>query len=125
MRRPHPRRRSRPTPAQLSLPLDYSLSARAGLFRNRARSKAKRKPWPQVPLATNPAMPVPLDSVLAAWVLDTPVNSFRQPQRFVLTPTLSTLIDEANGNRWPYVATLPPFLSRAVALASDRCAHVG
>src|SRR5688500_15049403 len=102
----------RHSPEQLSLPLDYSKSARVVPFRNPARSKAKRKPWPQARLATSPAMPAPPDSVLASSSLDREVNSFRQPQRFVLTSVISMLISDVNGNRWRYGAALSPLLSR-------------
>jgi hypothetical protein len=57
--------------------------------------------------------------------MDTSQNNFRQRQRFLLTPMLLTLIGDVNGNRWPHVSAFPPFLSRTVAFASDRGAHVG
>ena len=119
------RRRSRflPSPAQLALPLDYSLSARAVPSRSRARSKARQRPWPQVHPATSPAMHGRLGSVPATWEQSKPVNSFRQPQRFLLTSVISTLIGKVNGKRWPYAATLSPLFSRQVALVSDRSAH--
>ena len=45
-------------------------------------------------------------------------NYFRQGHRFSLTPLLSTLINEVNGNRWPHVSTLPPLSPSADALPS-------
>ncbi len=117
--------RFRPSPAQLALPLDYSLSVRAAPSRSHGRSKAKRTPWPQVRPATNPAMRARRGFVPATLGLNKPVNSFRQPQRFTLTSLISTLIHKVNGKRWPYAAALSPFLSRQVALVSDRGAHVG
>src|SRR5947207_536901 len=96
----HQRKKSRPAPEQLSLPLDCSLSERGGLSRSRAPLKAKRKPWPQALPATNPASHGRHGSVPATFEQNRPPNSFRQPQRFVLTSLLSTLISNANGKRW-------------------------
>lgn len=124
MTRRHQRRRFRPIPEQLSLPLGCSVLAHAAPSRSRARSKGKRWPWPRVLPATNPAMHGRPDSVPAALGRNKPINSFRQPQRFSLTPVISALIYEVNGKRWPYAATLSPFCSRPVALVSDRRAHV-
>src|SRR6266571_86949 len=119
------RKRSRPIPGQLALPLDYSQSERAGPSRNPARSKARLRPWPQALPATNPAMPERRGFAPATLADGKPVNSFRQPQRFTLTSMLSALIGYVNGNRWPNGTALSPFLSRQVALVSDRGAHVG
>ena len=55
---------------------------------------------------------------------ETDTKNNRQRQRFSLTPTLSTLINEVNGKRWPYVSALPPFLSRTFAKFSEGSAHV-
>ena len=119
------RKQSRPIPGQIALPLDYSQSERAAPSRNHVPSRSKRKPWPQVLPATNPARLLRHGFVPASWKPNKPVNSFRQPQRFLLTSLILTLINNVNGKRWRYGTALPPFFSRQVALISDRGAYVG
>ncbi len=108
---------------QLELPLDYSQSERAGPLQNRVSLSFRRsRRWQDRP-ATTLAMPALLGTVPVTCERDTKNN--RRRQRFSLTPTLSTIINEVNGNRWPYVSALPPFLSRTFAKLSEGRAHVG
>src|ERR1700730_7592521 len=102
--------------AQLSLPLDYSQSERDAPSRNRAPLKGRRARRWQDRLATSPTIPARRGTVQASYQPDS--NKFRQRQRFLLTPTLSTLINNVNGNRWrSNVSALPPFTSRTFATA--------
>src|SRR5438105_4632661 len=122
----HPRnqqRRSRAPQAQLSLQLDYSQSERDALSRNRAPLKGRRaRPW-QDRLATSPTIPARHGIVQASCEPDS--NKFRKRQRFLLTPTLSTLISNVNGKRWrSNVSALPPFTCRTFAKPSESRAHV-
>ena len=62
---------------------------------------------------------------LVTWWESSDESYFCQPQRFMLTSVISTLISNVNGKRWRYGTALSPFLSRPVAQPSDRRAHVG
>jgi hypothetical protein len=123
MSRRYQRKRFPSPQAQLSLPLDYSQSESDALSRNHAPLKRKRwRRW-QDALATSPTIPVRHGIVQASCPLDT--NKFRQRQQFLLTPTLSTLINNVNGNRWrSNVSALPPFTRRTFAKPSESRAHV-
>jgi hypothetical protein len=90
------------------LPLDYSQSERDALSQSRAPLKGKRSRRWQDRLATIPTIPAQLGIAQASCASDS--NKFRQRQRFVLTPTLSTLINDVNGKRWRSNGfALPPF----------------
>src|ERR1700730_5040910 len=118
------RKRFLPPQAQLSLPLDYSQSERDALSRNRAQLKGRRARRWQDRLATMPTIPSQRDIVQASCPPDS--NKLRQRQRFLLTPTLSTLISNVNGKRWhSNVPALSSFSSRSFAKPSEGRAHVG
>src|ERR1700730_3113696 len=124
MSRRYQRKRFLPSQAQLSLPLDYSQSERDALSRNRVPLKGRRVRHWQDRLATNPAIPARRGIVQASWPTDS--NKVRQRQRFLLTPTLSTLIGNVNGKRWSSNGSaLPPFTCGTFAKPSESSPHVG
>jgi hypothetical protein len=124
MSRRHQRKQFLAPQAQLSLPLDYSQSERDALSQNRARLKGRRAQRWQDRLAKAPTIPARRGIVQASCSPDS--NKVRQRQRFLLTPTLSTLINNVNGNRWrSNVSALPPFTCRTFAKPSESRAHVG
>ena len=95
--------------AQLSLPLDYSQSERDDPSRNPGLSKGKRARRRRGRFATNLAI-LEQRGIGQASYTSANVNENKcQRQRFSLTPMLSTLITEANANRWTagHGATLP------------------
>src|SRR5580704_15779966 len=98
MSRRYQRKRSLPPQAKLSSPPDYSQSESDALSRNHAPLKGRRARRWQDRLATSPAIPAQHGIVQASYQPDS--NKFRQRQRFLLTPTLSTLISNVNGKRW-------------------------
>lgn len=116
------RKRFPASPEQLSwLPM-WPVSAHADRPQSHARSNLKRPHrWQDRPVTT-PAMPALLGIVPVTCETDTKNN--RQRQRFSLTPTLSTLISEVNGKRWPYVSALSPLHRSQVAKFSEGRAHV-
>ena len=66
-----------------------------------------------------------LDTVPGSFEENTDVKYFRQGQRFKLTPSLSSLINEVNGKRWSHVATLPSHGKGEVAKFSEGRPFVG
>ncbi len=104
------RKRSLAFQGQLALPLDYSRSEPAAPSHSPAPSKGSRRLRRQARLAPNPASHGPLGSAPVSSEGDT--KERRPRQRFVLTPTVSTLITQVNGKRWPHVVSLPPLQSR-------------
>ncbi len=122
MRFHHRQRRHLAPPEQLELPLDYSRSASAVPLQSPVSLNFRRsRRWQDRP-ATIPTTPSRLDIVPVSCNPDTKNN--HQRQRFSLTPTLSTLINEVNGKRWPHVSALPPFLCRTFAQLGEGRAHV-
>ena len=123
MSRRHQRKQSLASQARLSLPLDYSQSERDALSRNRAQLKWRRARRWQDRLAKSPTIPARHGIVQASCSPDS--NKVRQRQRFLLTPTLSTLISNVNGKRWrSNVSALPPFTCRTFAKPGERRSHV-
>jgi hypothetical protein len=112
-------------PAQLSLPLDYSASAPGGLPQSPSPSKRQRSRFLQARLEANLAMLARLDTAPGSFVENSDVKYFRQGQRFKLTPSLSSLINEVNGKRWSHVATLPSHGKGEVAKFSEGRPFVG
>jgi hypothetical protein len=108
-------------PKQLSLPLDCFASAPADRPQNPERSKRRRSRLLQARLEANLAMLGRLDTVPESFQQSSDVNYFRQGHRFALTPSLSSLINEVNGNRWPgeSVAALPTIGKGEVAKFSE------
>ena len=100
---PQTKVRSLPAPGQIELPLDYSESERDARPRSRARSKATRQPISPRRLETNQAKRARLCIApeSTSSVMRNINEKLRQGQRLSLTPTLSTIITEANGKRWP------------------------
>ena len=114
-------------PVQLSLPLDCFASAPAGPPQSLSPSKRQRSRFLQARLEANLAMLGRLDTVPGSFPEYDDKNYFRQGQRFTLTPSLSALITEVNGNRWPgdSVAALPTFGKGEVAKFSEGRPFVG
>lgn len=114
-------------PTQLSLPLGCSASALDGQLQSPSLSKRPRSRLLQARLEANLAMLGRLDTVPGSFFETSDVCYFRQGQRFSLTPSLSVLIAEVNGNRWPgeRVAALPYIGKGEVAKFSDRRPFVG
>ena len=107
-------------PVQLALPLDYSASALACLPQSPEPSKRRRSRFLQARLEANLAMLARLDTVPGSLPESTDLNYFRQGHSFSLTPLLSTLINEVNGNRWSQnVAALPHIGKGEVAKFSE------
>lgn len=121
----HCRHRRKQFPAslgQLELPLGCLRSARAVPPQSLEWSNFRHgRHWQDRP-ATVLAMPAPLCTVQVTCDRDNENN--RKRQRFSLTPTLSALINEVNGKRWPYVSALSPFLRGAFAKSGEGRAHV-
>lgn len=115
----------RPFPEQLSLPLDCFLSAPDGLPQSLEPSKRPRSRLLQARLEANLAMLGRPDTVPGSFPESSDLNYFRQGQRFVLTSSLSSLINEVNGKRWSHVATLPPIGKGEVAKFSESRPFVG
>jgi hypothetical protein len=112
--------------AQLSLPLDCSQSEPAVLSQSPAPSKVTRARRQLDRLGTNLTKPELPGTVEASCDLNSEENYFRQGKRFVLTSTLSTLITEVNGKRWPRnVSALPTFGKGEVAKFSEGRPFVG
>jgi hypothetical protein len=122
MSRRYQRKRFPSPQAQLSLPLDYSQSESDALSRNHAPLKRKRwRRW-QDALATSPTIPVRHGIVQASCPLDT--NKFRQRQQFLLTPTLSTIINSVQMSQHFLLSPAARSLSLAkVARMSGEEAH--
>ena len=115
-----------PFPVQLELPLGYSSSAPGGLPQSPEPSKRPRSRFLQARLEANLAMLARLDTVLGSLQETSDVKEFRQGQRFKLTPLLSTLITEVNGNRWlRNVSALPHIGKGEVAKFSEGRPFVG
>jgi hypothetical protein len=116
-----------PPQVQLALPLDYSASVHGARLQSPAPSKRPRSRLLQARLAANLAMLGRLDTVPGSFLETSDVGYFRQGQRFSLTPSLSTLITEVNGNRWlgDCVAALPYIGKGEVAKFSDCRSFVG
>jgi hypothetical protein len=112
-------------PRQLALPLDYSGLAPAAQPQSLAPSKRRRSRFLQARLEASLAMLAQLDTVPGSFEENSDVNYFRQGQRFTLTPSLSSLINEVNGKRWSHVATLPPIGKGEVAKFSEGRPFVG
>lgn len=106
-------------PVQLALPLDYSGSAPAVPPQSPSPSKRQRSRFLQARLEANLAMLGRLDTVPGSFGEDNDVKYFRQGQRFKLTPSLSSLINEVNGKRWSHVAALPHIGKGEVAKFSE------
>lgn len=106
-------------PMQLALPLDCSALAPCDLPQNPEPSKRQRSRFLQARLEANLAMLARLDTVPGSFSENSGVEYFRQCQRFVLTSSLSSLITEVNGKRWPHVATLPPLKKGADAKSGE------
>ena len=121
------RTRSLATPGQLELPLDCSRSEPAVLSRNPAPSKERRSRRRQARLAPNPTIHAQRGSVPASTSWEGDTKERRSRQRFVLTPTLSTLITEVNGKRWTsaLVTALPPLQSRKEPEPRSGCPAFG
>lgn len=118
------RKQSLAPPGQLELPLDYSRSELDALFRNLLPSKARRSRRWQDRLGTYPAIPGPLGIAQVSCGSDSQNNRVRQ--RFLLTPTLSTLISNVNGKRWrSHGSALSPFNCGALAKSGESSPHVG
>ena len=66
-----------------------------------------------------------LDTVPDSLSESSDVNYFRQGQRFTLTTSLSSLINEVNGKRWSHVAALPSHGKGEVAKFSEGRPFVG
>ena len=111
------KRRLPPKPP--ATPSGYSASARGALPQSPEPSKRRRSLLLQARLEANLAMLARLDTVPGSFPESTDVNYFRQGQRFKLTPTLSTLINEVNGKRWSHVAALPSHGKGEVAKFSE------
>ena len=112
-------------PVQLALPLDCFASAPCALPQNPEPSKRPRSRFLQARLEANLAMLGRLDTVPASCPESMDLDYFRQGHRFSLTPLLSTLINEVNGNRWSHVATLPSHGKGEVAKFSESRPFVG
>jgi hypothetical protein len=124
MHLPSKQKRSHAIPEQLSLPLDYSLSERAFPFQNHGRSIGKRAQQRLARLATSPTKLAQHAIVLVSSENNSANDFIRQRQRFTLTPTLSTLITNVNGNRWlGHDAALPSFPRRSHALIGKSRPH--
>ena len=108
-------------PVQLALPLNYSALAPDAPPQNLAPSKRRRSRLLQARLEANLAMLGQLDTVQGSSSQTRDVKHFRQGHRFSLTPMLSMLITEVNGNRWPgeRVAALPYIGKGEVAKFSE------
>ena len=115
----------RPFPTQLALPLDCFESAPGGQLQNPERSKRPRSRFLQARLEANLAMLARLGTVPGSSPEYGDVKEFRQGQRFKLTPSLSSLINEVNGKRWSHVATLPSHGKGEVAKFSEGRPFVG
>src|ERR1700730_15813640 len=122
MSRRYQRKRFLSPQAQLALPLDYSRSERDALSRNPAPLKGRRARRWQDRLAKTLTIPARRDIVQASCPPDS--NKVRRRQRFLLTPTLSTLISNVNGKRWrSNVSAFPSFTCRTFAKPSEGRAH--
>lgn len=107
-------------PEQLALPLDYSASESGSLIQSPGPSKRRRSRFLQARLEANLAMLARLDTVPGSFPESRDLNNFRQGHRFSLTPLLSTLISDVNGNRWPQnVSALPHIGKGEVAKFSE------
>ena len=112
-------------PRQLALPLDYSAWAHGALPQSPEPSKRRRSRLLQARLEANLAMLARLDTVPGSFDENRDLNYFRQGHHFSLTPLLSTLINEVNGNRWPYDTALPHIGKGEVAKFSEGRPFVG
>src|SRR5258708_25102453 len=106
-------------PVQLALPLGCSESVPGALPQSPSLSKRPRSRLLQARLAANLAMLGRPDTVPGSFSQNSDVNEFSQGQRFVLTSSLSSLINEVNGKRWSHVAALPPIGKGEVAKFSE------
>jgi hypothetical protein len=112
-------------PRQLALPLGYSASVPADPPQSLAPSKRRRSRFLQARLEANLATLARLDTAPGSLAEYGDVKEFRQGHRFTLTPILSTLITEVNGNRWSHVAALPSHGKGEVAKFSEGRPFVG
>jgi Transposase zinc-ribbon domain len=110
-------------PVQLALPLGYSESALGALPQSPAPSKRRRSRSLQARLEANLAMLARLDTVPGS--LNEDSNYFHCDQRFSLTLSLSSLINEVNVKRWSHIAALPHIGKGEVAKFSESRPFVG
>ena len=113
------RMQSLPFPKQLSLPLDCFSSAPGGLPQSPSQSKRQRSRLLQACLGANLAMLARLDTVPGSFSESMDLNYFRQSHTFSLTLSISSLVDEVNGKRWPHASTLPPLKKGADAKSGE------
>ena len=111
------------SPKQIASPSGYSWSVRGDPLQSPEPSKRRRSPLLQARLEANLAMLARLDTVPGSLGEDS--DYLHLGQRFVLTSSLSSLINEVNGKRWSHVATLPSHGKGEVAKFSESRSFVG